>query len=177
MLVLDAVLILRPRRTKLHYVCACEQNLEEGEEVQYKFLLLGSEGNTIEWLPGENKSFVVPDNAGLLEVDDSWTSDPPNIKVLEKAVSGSAPPAAKVVEVPTPTPTGGGGGGGGGWGTRAASLSPTVTDTPASTYDESSLMKMRVAELRDVAKSLSMSGFSKLKKADLVALILENCAK
>ena len=174
-------------------VCMCmtgTQNLEEGEEVQYKFLLLGSEGNTIEWLPGDNKSFVVPENAGLVEVDDSWTSDPPNVKVLEKAVSGSSapppPPATtpKAVDVPpltstapAPASAGGGGGGGGGWGARAPSSSPTVIDTPASTYDESSLMKMRVAELRDVAKSLSMSGFSKLKKADLVALILEKCAE
>ena len=88
------------------------QNLEEGEEVQYKFLLLGSEGNTIEWLPGDNKSFVVPENAGLVEVDDSWTSDPPNVKVLEKAVSGSSarpPPPATTQSLPSslalPCPT------------------------------------------------------------------------
>ena len=61
------------------------------------------------------------------------------------------------------------------------STSPAPAAVPAEaaavaggSVDEASLKKMWVVELKEVAKGLGLSGFSKLKKADLIALIVDS---
>lgn len=149
------------------------QMLEACEEVEYKFLLVGSEGKTIEWLPGDNKTLVVPAFAGMLEIDDTWTSDPPKIRVLQDA-SGlevfppqEMPPPRSMrpaVESPPPPPPP----------PAVAEPVPSAADVAGSSYDEASLKKMKVVELKVIARGLELGGFSKLKKAELIALILDN---
>lgn len=110
----------------------------------------------------------------MLEIDDTWTSDPARVRVLQDASGAEVfppqempPPRPKpqpVDTTPDPPPPA----------APAAVPAEAAEAVAGGSVDEASLKKMRVVELKEVAKGLGLNGFSKLKKAELIALIVDS---